>query len=181
MGERLAEAIQIELADLDMKEARLTFNIVQGKLTANGMDSAELLISPNPGEELRPLAKIASGGELSRIMLAIKSVTAKTELNTMIFDEIDTGVSGRAAAKIGRKLKTLSNRGQAIAVTHLAQIAVAADNHLLIEKHTNSGRTYTTVKTVTENERIREIARIQVGDNITELALQNAKEQLSAF
>jgi DNA repair protein RecN (Recombination protein N) len=177
---RLEKAIEKELEELDMGGAKIEFRFSEGKLTKSGLDSVRLMLSVNAGEELRPLAKIASGGELSRIMLAIKSVTASLSDLTMVFDEIDTGVSGRAAAKIGRKLQKIAGRAQVIAVTHLAQIAVCADNHLLIEKQTAGGRTFTAVTPVTGDERIREIARIQVGDKITPLALQNAIEQLEA-
>jgi DNA repair protein RecN (Recombination protein N) len=179
-AERMSAALQAELRDLDMSDVRLAFNIVQGNLTVNGMDTAELLFSSNAGEELRPLAKIASGGELSRIMLALKSVSRRQSADavTMVFDEIDSGVSGRAAAKIGRKMNEISVDGQTIAITHLAQIAVCAANHLLIEKKTDNGRVYTTIEAVENEARVREIARIQVGDNITELSMQNAAEQL---
>jgi DNA repair protein RecN (Recombination protein N) len=184
-AERLAAAIAKELSELDMENVSLKFLFTEGKLTRGGLETARLMFSPNLGEELRPLAKIASGGELSRIMLAIKSVVSNLSGVTMVFDEIDTGVSGRAAAKIGRKLKKIAGGGagsnsQVIAVTHLAQIAVCADNHLLIEKRTEDGRTFTAVKPVSGEERIREIARIQVGDNITSLALDNAANQLKA-
>jgi DNA repair protein RecN (Recombination protein N) len=168
-----------------MENVSLKFLFTEGKLTRGGLETARLMFSPNLGEELRPLAKIASGGELSRIMLALKSVVSNLSGVTMVFDEIDTGVSGRAAAKIGRKLKKIAGGGaandaQVIAVTHLAQIAVCADNHLLIEKRTEDGRTFTAVKPVSGDERIREIARIQVGDNITPLALDNAAHQLKS-
>jgi DNA repair protein RecN (Recombination protein N) len=182
-AELLAEAIVTELRELDMESVTVTFAVITGKLTKNGMDTVEILFAPNPGEDPKPLSKTASGGELSRFMLALKSVTANFSADplVMVFDEIDTGVSGRAAAKIGRKLSALAKKspsGQAIAVTHLAQIAVCADHHLLIEKAVENGRTFTRVNPVTDGARIREIARIQVGDNITELALENAEEQL---
>jgi DNA repair protein RecN (Recombination protein N) len=183
-AEQMSQAIAAELRELDMAYVSVSFNLTSGKLTKDGLDTAEILFSPNPGEELRPLAKIASGGELSRVMLALKSVTAgqSAEPLVMVFDEIDTGVSGRAAAKIGRKLSKLAKAGgQAIAVTHLAQIAVCADRQLLIEKAVEGERTYTRVNVIEGEARIREIARIQVGDNITELALKNAEEQLAHF
>jgi DNA repair protein RecN (Recombination protein N) len=183
-AQKMASALKQELSELDMKDVRIEFEMTQGKLTKTGLDKVSLLFSPNPGEELRPLSKIASGGELSRLMLAIKSAAMSAdEDTTMVFDEIDTGVSGRAAAKIGRKLKSIAEKtpsSQAIAITHLAQIAVCAKNHLLIEKNTLDGRTYTEITPVSGEKRIREIARIQVGDNITELALKNAEEQLLA-
>jgi DNA repair protein RecN (Recombination protein N) len=140
------------------------------------MDTAELLIAANAGEEPKPLAKIASGGELSRIMLAVKSVQAHCDdVGTMIFDEIDTGISGRAAHKVGLKLAELSRGRQVLCVTHLAQIAAMADNHLLIEKSAlPDGRTYTAVKPITGEERKRELARIISGDD-DELSLANAE------
>jgi DNA repair protein RecN (Recombination protein N) len=176
---RLSAEIKDKLMFLDMPNVKIRFEFTQGKLTQNGFDTAEILISPNPGEELKPLAKIASGGELSRIMLAVKAVTAKyADVGTMIFDEIDAGVSGRAAEKIGRVLRDLSKSRQIIVVTHLAQIAVCADRHLLIEK-TATDRTYTHIKPLSESERALEIARIQVGGNITETAVKNAEEQIA--
>jgi DNA repair protein RecN (Recombination protein N) len=175
----LSGEIRDKLKFLDMPNVRFEFVFIKGKLTATGFDSAEILISPNIGEDPKPLSKIASGGELSRIMLAVKTVTAKyADVGTMIFDEIDTGVSGRAAEKIGSVLRELSKSRQIIVVTHLAQIAVCADRHMLIEK-TSADRTYTVIKTLDETERALEIARIQVGGNITETALKNAKEQIA--
>jgi DNA repair protein RecN (Recombination protein N) len=179
-AKKLAAAISEELRELDMTNVSIEFEFTEGKLTRGGLETVRLMFSPNAGEELRPLAKIASGGELSRIMLAIKSVVSGFSDMVMVFDEIDAGVSGRAAAKIGRKLKKISAVNQVIAVTHLSQIAVCADNHLLIEKRTEGGRTFTAVTPITGEARVREIARIQVGDNITPLALENAVEQLKA-
>ena len=130
-------------------------------------------------EEPKPIAKIASGGELSRIMLALKNVIAeKDSIGTLIFDEIDTGVSGRAAQKIGIKLKQISRLRQVLCVTHLAQMAVMADNHLLIEKNIQGDRTVTTVRTLDHEQRKYEIARIMGGENITELMLENAEQYL---
>jgi DNA repair protein RecN (Recombination protein N) len=178
-AERLSAEIKEKLAFLDMPNVKIRFDFSQGKLTQSGFDTAEILISPNPGEDLKPLAKTASGGELSRIMLAVKAVTAKyADVGTMVFDEIDAGVSGRAAEKIGRVLRELAKAKQIIVVTHLAQIAVCADRHLLIEK-TAADRTYTSIKPLEENERALEIARIQVGGNITETAVKNAEEQIA--
>ncbi|MDE7292918.1 MAG: DNA repair protein RecN, partial [Oscillospiraceae bacterium] len=151
-----------------------------GQLTATGLDSVEFMISANAGEDLKPLSKIASGGELSRIMLALKNVISeKDDVHTLIFDEIDTGVSGRAAQKIGIKLAEVSRKQQVICVTHLSQMAVMADNHLLIEKQTENGRTYTKVRQLDSDGRKNEIARIMVGENITDTALKNAAEMLS--
>jgi DNA repair protein RecN (Recombination protein N) len=178
-AELLSAEIKDKLSFLDMPNVRTRFEFTKGKLTETGLDSAEILISPNPGEDMKPLSKIASGGELSRIMLAVKTVTAKyADVGTMIFDEIDAGVSGRAAEKIGSLLRELSKTRQVIVVTHLAQIAVCADRHMLIEK-TSSDRTFTVVKVLNEKERALEIARIQVGGNITETAVKNAEEQIA--
>ena len=163
-----------------MPKVRLVVDIKQGKLTLSGMDSVEFLISANVGEQPRPIAKIASGGELSRIMLALKSVIAdKDSIGTLIFDEIDTGVSGRAAQKIGMKLKSISRFRQVLCVTHLSQMAVMADTHLLIEKKVIGDRTSTQIRKLDFEERKREIARIIGGDQITELTLKNAEELLN--
>ena len=160
-----------------MPKVKLVVEIKSGKLTINGMDSVEFLISANLGEEPRPIAKIASGGELSRIMLALKNVIAdKDSIGTLIFDEIDTGVSGRAAQKIGMKLRSISRLRQVLCVTHLAQIAVMADNHLLIEKNIVGDRTVTTVRTLADEEKRYEIARIIGGESITDLTLRSAQE-----
>lgn len=174
---RLTEAIAGELKFLDMPDVRLEFAVNHGKVTVNGMDEIEMLISVNKGEELKPIAKVASGGELSRIMLAIKTVLAEhDDTPTMIFDEIDTGISGRAAQKVGKKLSELAEKRQVICVTHLAQIAALSDNHLLIEKKTDENRTYTTVHTLDYYEKVREIARIISGDATNDVSLRNAEE-----
>lgn len=174
---RLTEAIAGELKFLDMPDVRLEFAVNHGKVTVNGMDEIEMLISVNKGEELKPIDKVASGGELSRIMLAIKTVLAEhDDTPTMIFDEIDTGISGRAAQKVGKKLSELAKKRQVICVTHLAQIAALSDNHLLIEKKTDENRTYTTVHTLDYDEKVREIARIISGDATNDVSLRNAEE-----
>lgn len=176
-AERFVKQVTEELEFLNMPKVRIVVDITQGKLTHSGMDNVEFLISANVGEEPRPIAKIASGGELSRIMLALKSVIAdKDGIGTLIFDEIDTGVSGRAAQKIGLKLKSLSKCSQVICVTHLSQMAVMADNHLLIEKRVEGDRTRTTIRPLDFEERKQEIARIIGGDTVTELTLKNAEE-----
>ena len=178
-GERFVSQVTEELEFLNMPKVKLVVQQKTGKLTINGMDSIEFLISANLGEEPKPIAKIASGGELSRIMLALKNVIAeKDSIGTLIFDEIDTGVSGRAAQKIGIKLKQISRLRQVLCVTHLAQMAVMADNHLLIEKNIPGDRTVTTVRTLEHDQRKYEIARIMGGDNITELMLENAEQYL---
>ncbi len=178
-GERFVSQVTKELEFLNMPKVKLVVQQKTGKLTINGMDSIEFLISANLGEEPKPIAKIASGGELSRIMLALKNVIAeKDSIGTLIFDEIDTGVSGRAAQKIGIKLKQISRLRQVLCVTHLAQMAVMADNHLLIEKNIQGDRTVTTVRTLDHEQRKYEIARIMGGENITELMLENAEQYL---
>lgn len=178
-GERFVSQVTEELEFLNMPKVKLVVQQKTGKLTINGMDSIEFLISANLGEEPKPIAKIASGGELSRIMLALKNVIAeKDSIGTLIFDEIDTGVSGRAAQKIGIKLKQISRLRQVLCVTHLAQVAVMADNHLLIEKNIQGDRTVTTVRTLDHEQRKYEIARIMGGENITELMLENAEQYL---
>lgn len=178
-GERFVSQVTEELEFLNMPKVKLVVQQKTGKLTINGMDSIEFLISANLGEEPKPIAKIASGGELSRIMLALKNVIAeKDSIGTLIFDEIDTGVSGRAAQKIGIKLKQISRLRQVLCVTHLAQMAVMADNHLLIEKNIQDDRTVTTVRTLDHEQRKYEIARIMGGENITELMLENAEQYL---
>lgn len=174
---KFIEQVTKELAFLDMPNVKLEVLLTKGKLTVNGMDSIEFMISANIGEPPKPIAKIASGGELSRIMLALKNVLAdKDNIPTLIFDEIDTGVSGRAAQKIGIKLEEISKFRQVLCVTHLAQIAVMADNHLYIEKNVIDNSTVTQVKALDFDERKKEIARIMGGDNITELMLKNAEE-----
>ena len=178
-AEKLMEKISEELKFLDMPNVKIVFEQTKGKLTSMGMDTMEMLISVNPGEPLKPIAKIASGGELSRIMLAIKNVIAeKEDIPTMIFDEVDTGVSGRAAQKIGVKLRQVSKSRQVLCVTHLSQIAVMADNHLLIEKTNHDDSTYTNVYRLDHDQRVSEIARILGGEHITQTTLDNAAEQL---
>lgn len=170
-----------ELEFLNMPNVKIVVSQTVGKLTAKGMDTIEFLISANLGEEPKPIAKIASGGELSRIMLALKNVIAqKDDIPTLIFDEIDTGVSGRAAQKIGLKLREISRHRQVLCVTHLAQIAVMGDNHMLIEKNLVDDRTVTSVSVLEKQGRIEEVARIMGGDTSSELLLKNAEEMLDA-
>jgi len=180
-GESLSRAIRGELEFLDMPNVEFIVNREETELTKSGQDNIEFLISPNAGEEPKPLAKIASGGELSRIMLAIRNVLAGLDsVGTMIFDEIDTGVSGRAAQKIALKLRSVSKGRQVICVTHLAQIASQGDVHLHISKAVKDGKTYTKIKSLLDEERVSEIARIMGGMEITQLQLESAKEMLSA-
>lgn len=179
-AEKLAEKVSAELAFLDMPDIRLVFDITQNKVTLSGMDMVEMLISVNKGEELKPMSKIASGGELSRIMLAIKNVLADTDkLHTMIFDEIDTGISGRAATKVGIKLHEAAKNRQILCVTHLAQIAAMADTQLLIKKTSDDKRTYTAVTKLDFDGRKHEIARIISGDENDPISLENAEMLLT--
>ena len=166
-----SSAVQKELTFLDMPKVHFEVYLRETKLNHNGKDHVEFLISTNPGEPPKMLSKIASGGELSRIMLAIKNVIADK-------DPVDTGVSVRASEKIGKKLKQLSQKCQVICITHLAQIAALADAHLLIEKHSDEERTYTQVKLLNEDGRIEELSRIIGGSSITKLTRENAKEML---
>ncbi len=176
-AKKLTAEITEQLRFLDMPDIRMEFSIEQGKVTVNGIDNIEILISVNKGEDLKPLGKVASGGELSRIMLAIKSVLADSDdTPTMIFDEIDTGISGRAAQKTGQKLSEISRKRQVLCVTHLAQIAALSDNHLLIKKKSDNERTYTTVHSLGYDEKVAEIARIISGDSTDEASLKNAVE-----
>lgn len=173
------EKVCEELRFLDMPSVKFFTEFKETPLSVTGADSAEFLITANVGEAPKPLAKTASGGELSRIMLAIKTVLSdKDSISTMIFDEIDTGVSGRAAVKIAQKLHEAALGKQVICVTHLPQIASRAGSHYLIEKSAHDGKTFTKVTLLSETERVYEIARIIGGDKITEAQLASAKEML---
>lgn len=173
------ERVTEELKFLDMPNVIIDVRHEKGKLSSNGMDFVEFLISANKGEVPKSISKIASGGELSRIMLALKTVIAdRDDIPTLIFDEIDTGVSGRAAQKIGTKLQEISAHRQVLCVTHLSQIAVMADDHLLIEKKTVGDRTATDVTPLDREGRIKEVARIMSGEDPSELMLRNAEELL---
>lgn len=180
-AERFAKAVKEQLTFLDMPNVTLTIDRQPITLGLNGADKIEFLLSANVGELPKPLARIASGGELSRIMLAIKSVLAHAdEVDTLIFDEIDTGISGRAALKVGARLRqTAESRGrhQVLCVTHLAQIAAQANEHFLIEKSVRDGRTYTDVTPLSRVDRERELARI-IGGEVTDAAVRAAKEML---
>jgi len=169
--------VEEELAFLDMPSVRLSIRHQAKPLSERGMDEIEFYIVTNVGESPKPLSKIASGGEMSRIMLAIKNVLAeKDDVATLIFDEVDTGVSGRAAQKIGRKLAQVARARQVVCVTHLAQVAAFADNHLLIRKEIEGDRTFTRITALGEEEIVAELARITNGDLITDAALQSAGE-----
>lgn len=182
LGRKFAERVTGELKFLNMPDVLIEVRHEKGKLTVNGMDSVEFLISANKGEAPKPISKIASGGELSRIMLALKSVIAgRDEIPTMIFDEIDTGVSGKAAQKIGIKLREIGKMHQVICVTHLSQIAVMADNHLMIEKKTVGERTETDVIQLDFDGRVSEIARIMGGENPSELMIDTARDEIKKY
>lgn len=179
VAKRLVEDIKAQLIFLDMPNVDLCFNIEKVQLNDNGCDKIEMLISPNAGEALKPVSKIASGGELSRIMLAIKNVLSKGErVGAMIFDEIDTGISGSAAQKVGLKLKETSGDKQIICITHQTQIAALANSHYLIEKQVINDRSYTKVTELDFDMRVRELARIMGGANVSELTLKHAEEML---
>ena len=179
-AKRLEAEIVRELAALDMEKVRLRIAVHTGaKLSAHGFDTVTFEISVNPGEPEKPLSKVASGGELSRIMLALKNVlTAGEDVGMLIFDEIDTGVSGHAAQQIAYKLSDIGRQKQTLCVTHLPQIAAMGDHHLLISKSVRGERSYTDVQPMDEPSRAREIARMLSGETITELSLQNARELL---
>ena len=181
-AEIFTRAVKDELADLDMPHVRFEVHSVKIPLTAEGGEHMEFLISANPGEAPRPLARIASGGELSRTMLAIKSVLAKKDpVGTLIFDEIDAGVSGGAAGKIGRKLRRVAEGRQVVCVTHLAQIAALADCHLLIEKQTDGEATETHIRALGRDERVGELARIMGGGEMTPAQRAAAEEMLGGY
>lgn len=180
-GKKFSADVERELAFLDMPSVKFIVNDSVGELYENGIDNIEFLLSANAGEEPKPLSKIASGGELSRIMLAIKCVLSEfDDIDTLIFDEIDSGVSGRAALKIAAKMKELSKTHQVICVTHLAQIAAFADEHKLISKEEKDGRTYTCIASLDYNGRKYELARIMGGLTVTQSILNSAEELLSS-
>lgn len=180
-GKKFSADVERELAFLDMPSVKFIVNDSVGELYEDGIDNIEFLLSANAGEEPKPLSKIASGGELSRIMLAIKCVLSELDdIDTLIFDEIDSGVSGRAALKIAAKMKELSKTHQVICVTHLAQIAAFADEHKLISKEEKDGRTYTCIASLDYNGRKYELARIMGGLTVTQSILNSAEELLSS-
>ena len=180
-GKKFSADVERELAFLDMPSVKFIVNDSVGELYENGIDNIEFLLSANVGEEPKPLSKIASGGELSRIMLAIKCVLSELDdIDTLIFDEIDSGVSGRAALKIAAKMKELSKTHQVICVTHLAQIAAFADEHKLISKEEKDGRTYTCITSLDYDGRKYELARIMGGLTVTQSILNSAEELLSS-
>lgn len=180
-GAVMAEKILSELSQLDMPRVQFQCRFRETELTSEGADAVAFYLSANAGEDLKPLSKVASGGELARIMLSMKNVLAeKDAVDTLIFDEVDTGVSGRAAQRIAEKLKSLAKHKQVLCVTHLPQLAALADTHMLIAKSEHDGRTYTTVTPLDRKGRAMELARIIGGTHITETTLKSAEEMLSA-
>jgi DNA repair protein RecN (Recombination protein N) len=181
-AEELRIRIEEELSQLDMPKVRFCVEILPKEgafpLDQSGMDQVQFLLSANVGEKQKPIQKVASGGELARIMLAVKSALAdRDDVPTVIYDEIDTGISGMAAGRVGRLLRdTAADGRQVICVTHTAQIAAFAQRHLLIEKHVAEGRTYTGIRPLGEEDSVRELARIISGDKVTDTALANARE-----
>ena len=178
-GAVMAEKILSELSQLDMPRVQFQCRFRETELTSEGADAVAFYLSANAGEDLKPLSKVASGGELARIMLSMKNVLAeKDAVDTLIFDEVDTGVSGRAAQRIAEKLKSLAKHKQVLCVTHLPQLAALADTHMLIAKSEHDGRTYTTVTPLDRKGRAMELARIIGGTHITETTLKSAEEML---
>ena len=175
---KLEETVVKALEDLNFLSVKFKINVSKKEnVSANGQDEVEFLISTNPGEEVKSLAKVASGGELSRIMLAIKSILAgEDEIDTMIFDEIDTGISGKTAQMVADKLMGISKEHQVICISHLAQIAAMADSHYLIEKNTDDESTETNIYRLSREDSIKELVRISSGGEITETAIKHATE-----
>ena len=177
----LSERILTELAQLDMPRVQFECQFSEQEMAANGADEVVFYMSANVGESMKSMSKVASGGELARIMLAMKNVLAeKDQVQTLIFDEVDTGVSGRAAQKVAEKLRSVAAHKQVLCVTHLPQLAALAHTHLLIAKTERDGRTYTTVTPLDIEGRKRELARIIGGANITDTTLKSAEEMLMA-
>ena len=178
IAENLQNTVDIQLSDLNMENAKFKVEIIKKEeITAHGTDNAEFLITTNVGETFKPLAKIASGGEISRIMLALKSVFSEVDnISVLIFDEIDTGISGETVRRVAEKLRELSRNTQIICVTHSPQIAGKAQQQFFIKKEIENNFTETKVRELNTEERIREIARIISGDNITEASVSHAKE-----
>ncbi len=179
-GETLSQAILTELRQLDMGKIRFQVDFAEKPLDAAGMDQVRFLMSANLGEELKPINKIASGGELARIMLAMKNVLSEQDhVATMVFDEVDTGVSGRAAQKVAEKMARISRHKQVLCVTHLPQLAAMADTHFSVEKGEANGRTFTQVRQLDRKQRQMELARLTGGAQVTETMLQGAEELLT--
>ena len=181
LAQQLEIEIQQELKDLYMDKARFQVQFTKGKFTREGNESVEFYISTNPGEDFKPLVKVASGGELSRLMLAIKSAFSRKEGKTsIVFDEVDTGVSGRVAQAIAQKIHKIGQHGQVLAISHLPQVIAIADYQFFIEKISNDHSTVSTVRLLTVDERVEEVAKMLAGENVTEAALSQARELLQS-
>ena len=181
LAQQLEIEIQQELKDLYMDKARFQVQFTKGKFTREGNESVEFYISTNPGEDFKPLVKVASGGELSRLMLAIKSAFSRKEGKTsIVFDEVDTGVSGRVAQAIAQKIHKIGQHGQVLAISHLPQVIAIADYQFFIEKISNEHSTVSTVRLLTVDERVEEVAKMLAGENVTEAALSQARELLQS-
>lgn len=181
LAQQLETEIQQELKDLYMDKARFQVQFTKGKFTREGNESVEFYISTNPGEDFKPLVKVASGGELSRLMLAIKSAFSRKEGKTsIVFDEVDTGVSGRVAQAIAQKIHKIGQHGQVLAISHLPQVIAIADYQFFIEKISNDHSTVSTVRLLTVEERVEEVAKMLAGENVTEAALSQARELLQS-
>ena len=181
LAQQLETEIQQELKDLYMDKARFQVQFTKGKFTREGNESVEFYISTNPGEAFKPLVKVASGGELSRLMLAIKSAFSRKEGKTsIVFDEVDTGVSGRVAQAIAQKIHKIGQNGQVLAISHLPQVIAIADYQFFIEKISNDHSTVSTVRLLTVEERVEEVAKMLAGENVTEAALSQARELLQS-
>ena len=181
LAQQLEIEIQQELKDLYMEKAQFQVQFTKGKFTREGNESVEFYISTNPGEDFKPLVKVASGGELSRLMLAIKSAFSRKEGKTsIVFDEVDTGVSGRVAQAIAQKIHKIGQNGQVLAISHLPQVIAIADYQFFIEKISNEHSTVSTVRLLTVEERVEEVAKMLAGENVTEAALSQARELLQS-
>jgi len=192
-AKKMAKEVMSQLRDLGMEKAAFQVEVLQteqqGGLVrqgrksyqaeAAGIDKARFLISPNAGEEPKPLARIASGGEISRVMLAVKTILAEVDqVSSLVFDEIDAGIGGRVAEAVGRKLRQIGERRQVLCITHLPQIAALAQAHYRVSKGEQTGRTLTTVEPLSEKERVEEVARMLGGEKVTESALRHAREMV---
>jgi len=178
-AEKLKKKIEQELRELDMGRARFDVEIEQGEIRSSGMDEVRFLVAPNVGEDLKPISQIASGGEISRIMLALKTILAQADkIPTLIFDEIDTAIGGRIAQVVGRKMRALFPNHQVICVTHLPQIAVFATQHIFVGKQISGGRTRTVVELLDKKGRENEIARMLGGERVTDITLKHAREMI---
>ena len=179
LAAQLEAEIKQELQDLYMEKARFKVQFSKGKFNREGNEQVEFYISTNPGEDFKPLVKVASGGELSRLMLAIKSAFSRKEGKTsIVFDEVDTGVSGRVAQAIAQKIHKIGSNGQVLAISHLPQVIAIADYQFFIEKISDENSTVSTVRLLTADERVQEVAKMLAGEDVTEAALTQARELL---